>query len=568
MGDSYLFRRNNVYYFRIKIPLDVSPYFNRKEIWKSLNTTNLKLAKSSVKPIAYRLEELFTWIRSGMLTDDQIQKVIKDHLTRTLKGFEAVRTMGVLAYAPKGGKLPANESERQQSSIAVLQQSIEHYSGQLFNNDFSEVEKYVDRLLDHASLELDKGSKQYTKMCREFLKAEITIRKIEIERLNGNYDNTFDGFLESMVSSTPVIVEPEKDKEPEVTLSKVIEDHIKEAMQANSWTEKSLAENESIYKVFLEIIGDRDIKTITYQDLIACRDKLVKLPSNRGKNPKLRTKSIEEILTMKKLIPMSLSTVNKYLVRISTLFKWAAKHRYISVNYAEGLTLQTKKRASEDREAYSAEDIQVILEKVENVPGKPERYWVPMIGLYSGMRLEEICQLHVADIIEQDSIACFDINDNNGKKLKTQSSRRVIPIHPKLIELGLKEYVDTLRDSGKARLWENLTKGRDGYSHDLGKWYQRFNRKYVTENPKRVFHSFRHTLANTLKQKGVQEVVIAEIMGHAVDSMTMSRYGKVYEPKVLLEALSKLEFEKKPTPELVVTLIDPDLTPFIEPVLG
>jgi integrase len=72
----------------------------------------------------------------------------------------------------------------------------------------------------------------------------------------------------------------------------------------------------------------------------------------------------------------------------------------------------------------------------------------------------------------------------------------------------------------------------------MGKWYQNFNRQEVTKNPKRVFHSFRHTLANNLKQKEVQEVIIAEILGHSVSSMTMSRYGKRYEPKVLLEATS------------------------------
>jgi integrase len=69
-----------------------------------------------------------------------------------------------------------------------------------------------------------------------------------------------------------------------------------------------------------------------------------------------------------------------------------------------------------------------------------------------------------------------------------------------------------------------------------------------------VFHSFRHTLANSLKQKGVQEVIIAEILGHAVDSMTMSRYGKRYEPKVLLEAISKYDFKDEPAQTIEVNL--------------
>jgi len=82
----------------------------------------------------------------------------------------------------------------------------------------------------------------------------------------------------------------------------------------------------------------------------------------------------------------------------------------------------------------------------------------------------------------------------------------------------------------------------DGYSNALGKWFQVFNRRHVTDDPKKVFHSMRHTLADTLKQAGVQEVVIAEIMGHANDSMSMSRYGKRYQPKVLLDALMNLDY--------------------------
>jgi integrase len=58
-----------------------------------------------------------------------------------------------------------------------------------------------------------------------------------------------------------------------------------------------------------------------------------------------------------------------------------------------------------------------------------------------------------------------------------------------------------------------------------------------------VFHSFRHTVTDTLKQAGVSETVIAEIVGHSNSgSMTMGRYGKRYQPKVLLEALLKLDY--------------------------
>lgn len=407
---SYIMKRNNYYYFRLWVPEDVQHHFNRREITKSLRTKSFQQANILIKPILHKLETIFMQIRSGMMTDAQIQQMVKDHLVRTLKGNEYLRSIGgILSFLPRDGIKPPDD-QCQQVSISTYQQIIEQYSAMLFNNDFSVVKDFVNGMLERASIECKEGSPEYSKLCREFLKSEIEIKKIEIERLNGNYDNKYDAFLKTIISdkttsALPVLA-------PDTTLSQLIKAHVKEAKQASSWTEKSLAENESIYKVFLEIIGDRSIKTITHQDLIACRDKLVKLPANRGKNADLRDKSIEEILVMKKVTPMSLVTVNKYLVRISTLFKWAAKHQYISVNYAEGLTLPTKKRASENREPYSPEDIQLIIKKLKIDPLKPERFWIPTIGMYSGMRLEEICQLHVADIVEMDKIRCFDVNEN------------------------------------------------------------------------------------------------------------------------------------------------------------
>ena len=82
----------------------------------------------------------------------------------------------------------------------------------------------------------------------------------------------------------------------------------------------------------------------------------------------------------------------------------------------------------------------------------------------------------------------------------------------------------------------------DGYSNAFGKWFQRFNREYVTDDPQNVFHSMSHLVTDCLKQAGVQEIVIAEIIGHANDSMTTGRYGKRYQPRVLLDALLKLDY--------------------------
>ncbi|MCP6657702.1 site-specific integrase, partial [Klebsiella pneumoniae] len=119
--------------------------------------------------------------------------------------------------------------------------------------------------------------------------------------------------------------------------------------------------------------------------------------------------------------------------------------------------------------------------------------------LYSGARLNEICQLHLEDVQDIDGVPCFRIEEEGSKKVKTVAGKRVVPVHPVLIELGFMRYVQMLREKGAKRLWENLKLKRDGYGQDFGKWYQRFNRRYITSHKKKVFHSFRHTVATAMK---------------------------------------------------------------------
>ena len=239
---------------------------------------------------------------------------------------------------------------------------------------------------------------------------------------------------------------------------------------------------------------------------------------------------------------MSVTSVNKHISRFSKLLKFCRDEYGLEENPAVGLSLRQKRRADEERKAYSTEDISKMLSALPDPKNKPERYWVPLIALYSGLRLDEIAQLYVSDILEIDGVMCFDINANDDKKLKTLSSKRVVPIHPRLQELDLTDYVADLGKNGQPRLWMNLTRrDADGYGNAIGKWFQRFNRQYVTDDPQKSFHSLRHLFADRLKQAGVQESLIAELLGHVNPSITTGRYGKRYKPQVLLDALLKVE---------------------------
>lgn len=71
--------------------------------------------------------------------------------------------------------------------------------------------------------------------------------------------------------------------------------------------------------------------------------------------------------------------------------------------------------------------------------------WVPLIGLYSGMRLGEICQLRTSDV-RRDGKLWFDNmgEETEGQSIKTVAGIRRVPIHTVLVQCGFLEYLKTL----------------------------------------------------------------------------------------------------------------------------
>jgi integrase len=160
------------------------------------------------------------------------------------------------------------------------------------------------------------------------------------------------------------------------------------------------------------------------------------------------------------------------------------------------------------------------------------------------MRLGEICPLYLDNIRQisgnhREKRWCFDIveePDRPDKRLKTLSSRRIVPIHDNLIYLGLIDFIQLLkkREPNRQRLFQELKEGEFGYNRNVSRFFnERYLPKLDLKTSKKNFHSLRHTVSDHLKQKGIEPHFINELLGHASGNIDLERYGKGYNPDII-----------------------------------
>ena len=150
--------------------------------------------------------------------------------------------------------------------------------------------------------------------------------------------------------------------------------------------------------------------------------------------------------------------------------------------------------------------------------------------------MNEICQLNVDDISKIDGIWPTNSNgDSADKSTNTKSENRVIPLHPKLLNLGFLNYLNQIKNRNQEKLFPQLKKMRStGYGTLISRWFGRYLKKLGIKQKGKNFHSFRHTVVNKLSTQQVYEPFIQELIGHSHGSLTMDVYGGQKPLQVLL----------------------------------
>lgn len=190
----------------------------------------------------------------------------------------------------------------------------------------------------------------------------------------------------------------------------------------------------------------------------------------------------------------------------------------------------------------------------------PFWFWLPLIGYFTGARTNEIAQLDTVDIREINGHPCFDFCPDNpkafeAKRVKTEEARQV-PVHPRLIELGFLDYVNSQLQSKQKKLFgDGLTylpprngetdHNKEGWAKAASKFFNESPKGYLVEigvhapHDGKSLYSFRHTLETNLGHakrdgKPIDQTVIDAITGHAPETIAGRHYdgGATIEQKL------------------------------------
>lgn len=558
---SYLHTKNGRHYVRIRIPQSLRPWLDQHEIRWSLHTGCLKTARQHLLIANVLINELFEQVHMEIahapLSD--LEKIKIKNRIELIKREKLEHFRTLVDQRPLGITHAQQTLQDEQPDIAAFQSALDadHFDEGLVKGAASELIEVVPRL----GYEFSALNPNYSYLAREFCKGMIWQHDAKAKLLQGlSLRNNhapiiiqhFHGALTQKIDA--VAASPAEENSSSSRISEMVAAYLDEQKDQGILA-KTRLEYETVLNRFVDFTNNANVTDITGKDIKAFREALKNYPARLS--AKQKTMKFSQLIGSGEQSRLLTSSIKKHLTRLSQLYHWAARNEFpVKADLADGYQLKDKRRDRDQRDRYDHEQINLIFStpqfQGEKAFARAAYYWAPLISLYSGMRIEEICQLRTKDTrLDLDSgIPIFDVNDEDeDRKLKPgQSTARIIPIHPRLIELGLMSYVEDLRKAKHRMMFPTLSRHElNGYSHAVTKWFSEHKSALGFGN-KHTFHSFRHTVADTLKQAGVEEAHLNAIMGHTGGSMSIVRYGKDYKPDVLLPIISKLNFDPKVKP--------------------
>lgn len=496
---------SGIYYFRARVPKLLVSVLGKKAIFDSLNTKDPGEATALAAARRHEIQQALIQVKAQsqvarpvgtirrlFLADEEIQRICESYKAKWLAQDEQMRRAGL---SGADGDLYSDiiESHHQVVTAAAAR------------GDVSQIEGELSRHLRELALDIDRSTETYRDLAYAMLVAEAEVSHARMEREAGR------------AVSTPKVMHSD------LTLDKIV-DYWATHTSALPRTKRAV---QSVFNELKILHPGVSAGALRKTHLVKFRDAL----HEQGQSPK---------------------TIYKKLSFIHAAFAVALDSELVELNPVTGVKAPKDKRVEKPRVPFNLDDLHNIFAAPVHAAGKRPKggggaasYWLPLIALYSGARVEELAQLRVGDVMQESEFGFyFNITtEGEGNRLKTKNARRRVPVHPELSALGFFEYLEACKKTKHEFLFPDLKPDVEGKrSGNWSKWFGRYKRKHGITDKRKVFHSFRHCFIDACRAVGIQTEVRDVLVGHANDSVA-AEYGEGRYPIApLFDAMSRVKY--------------------------
>lgn len=555
---SHIARKRGVYYFRRRLP---HPW--RGEVALSLRTRHYREAKFLSEALTNRWNQA---VGEAMLDQSRLAEILRKELDKLLRNWRER-----IIEAPYGkpifmGKFEGSERDANRADLEGTDWVIKQCSADLARRDLRGPETAIREIMAEYEIPEEDFQRFGLAWLRVYIEA---LKKKRSWLENGPFD--FEELVPPAVATpvpaplerTQAVPSAEQSASAPPKLSEVLPNFVDLMVSTGEWTGQTKKQNTATYRMFISVCGDKSIAGYSRKDCAAFFDVLRGLPSLYSKKPEWSALPLAEVAQKTKGLEverLAMKTIKRHFAALGRLFDHLRKRGEITgENPAHGFDFPAgKARANEGRQMWEGEKLKALFsspvwtgcasEGRRSSPGKTiirdEKFWLPLLGLYHGNRLEEFAQLLRSDVREEGGIWFLDINDEEAKQVKNAQSRRRVPLHPRLRELGFLDYVKRVAKAPGDNVFPQLKPG--GPDSKLGyyfsKWFSRYRQSVGVYEDGLDYHSFRHGVTTKLFGAGVDSVTVNVLTGHEGQGISEKVYLKGLPLSRLHDAICKVEW--------------------------
>lgn len=552
-----LLRRNGIFHLRVRVPDAVRQKLGMCEVHRSLKTYDRVRARLLAAVLVPRVQEVFKMALVETIDRSELIALLQSHFANLAREVDG-------GYLPTSD-LPDFEIFEQRAMSAEHIRSLE---AQIDTNTYDiSVQHRAAEIAGYATaaaVPLHAG--QFADLCQGVARAEVEQLRLLLHRLKDRlspYIPLDPLFASDAPNPVPTPTRITRAAPPGPSLQTVVEHHLSTGRM--KWTPKTYEGKRTKLGYLVEHIGpDMPITAITADHVRSYKAAILRLRSNHRAG---RAQSFAEKQTDNEKHRIAPETVLNIYNPARAFFSWATNvEGYLTTNPAANVRIEAPKRTKgvKSRRPFTGPE----LEKLFNAPVftgcaspqrrfmpgpvkiKDDRFWIPILALYSGARLGELVQLHLRDVVIDGPVPYIDICetvDKPGtgqpkKHVKSEAGIRKIPIHPDVMELGFAEFVARQRKLKRSpRLFHAVKFGADQQaSTTFSKFFARVLDKQGLKDPALTFHSLRHGMQDALRDARQPQYIIDRLFGHASQT-TAGEYGIGASLDVLADAVRSVK---------------------------